>query len=1498
MWLYWLWKQVQGNARHLRRVRRRDQPKRRRQGMPTLEALEDRLAPATISVISTDDNTNPVITAGHAGNAVDPFLAPSLRSAILFANASAGADVIAFDKTVFPSGTPRTITLNIGELQITDDVSINGTSADVLKVQRSTTATSQFRIFEITSGTVSLSGLTIANGNATFGGGIENQGTLTVSDCSFTGNSAFVGAGIDNEVNALLTVSGSSLSTNSAIIEGGGIQNAGTLTVSSSIISHNTADGAFGGGIKNIGSLTVTGSTLSFNSAHQGGGIVNESGHTLIVSNSTLSDNSAPGGAGGIYNKGTLTVTHSSLLRNSAISGVGGGLHNSGSATISNSTLSDNSASAGGGIRNQGTLTATNSFFVHNSASNEGGGIFTTSGLVTVNGGSLSRNSALAGGAIYNDNALLMISGSTLSANSAATFGGALFNGLAGTVVVSASTLFTNTATSGGGGIMNFGALTVSDSTLTGNSALLFVPSPLTLVGFGGGIYNESGTLTVSSTTISGNSASASGGGIYSPNVIVTPVLRNTIVAGNFEVVQDGSGGVIAGAADDVSGSLDRSGSFNLIGAGIFDSINHLDNGVNGNQVGTSASPIDARLGPLQDNGGPTQTMALLAGSPAIDAGSNALAAADGLTTDQRGADRQVGPRVDIGAFEFGTFFVNSLGDGTDATPLADGRVDTDPARPGDQVTLRAAIAETNALPGRQIIRFSVTGPITLTGGQLVVGDDLAIHGPGAGNVILNGNGASRALQVNGGTTVALSDLAIANGNAGNSDGGGLHNDGTLTLHAVNFLGNTASSGGAIGNFGTLTLDESSLAGNSAGSDGGAILNLGDLTLAGSTLSDNSAARDGGALHNLGTLTATNSTVSGNAAGRDGGGLDNPFGTARLTNVTVASNRADADINGSGAGGGIRGAGGTVVLGNTIVSGNFRGSSAADDVFGSLSGSSSFNLIGGDARLGPLQDNGGPTRTMALLAGSPALDAGSNALAAAPGLTTDQRGRPRGTVDIGAFEAHPWVSAIPDQTTVQDMPVSVNFTVGDLVLAAATPLTSLAAVSSNPTLLPDANLVFSGTGASRTLTITPAAGQTGTAALFVTITAGSDSMTATFLVTVKLPNQSPLVTTSSAALPYTENDPATAIDANLTVSDVDSATLAGATVQITGNYVSGEDRLGFTDTATIKGTFDVTTGTLTLQGTDTVAAYQAALRSVSYFNSSDNPSTATRAINFTANDGGTVNNLGSASRSVSVTAVNDAPVVTTSSGALAYTENQAATAIDPNLIILDVDSVNLTGATVRITANYVSGQDVLGWTGQPGISGNFDATTGMLTLSGSASVAAYQAALRSVTYFDNSDNPSTATRAVNFTVNDGSTANNLGSASRSVSVTAVDDAPVNNVPGTQTVAKNGSLVFSSVNGNQVSVSDVDAGSALIQVTLTVSSGTLTLGSTTGLFFAPGSDGIADATMTFRGTIQAINAALNGMLFTARKGFTGTSFLTITTSDGALSDTDQVAIIVK
>jgi CSLREA domain-containing protein len=362
---------------------------------------------------------------------------------------------------------------------------------------------------------------------------------------------------------------------------------------------------------------------------------------------------------GGIYNAGgTLTVTNSALSGNT--SNNGGGIYNEGGAvTVTNSTLSGNSVGAryGGGIYNEGgTLTVTDSTISGNSASG-GGGIYNVGGtVVTVTNSTLSGNLANYGGGITNDGGTLTVTDSTLSGN---TRGGAILNN-SGTLIVTDSTISGNSANSGGGGITNlwYGGtvVTVTNSTISGNSGTL-----------GGGIYNA-GSLTVADSTITGNYASSSissggGGGIYNDSrdtfglyFVGTVTLNRSLVSGN-SATRDG----YYTGWDEVY-NRNNSGATGTITADEFNVFGH--SGENNTDAffaftpgasdfnatsdgGTPTALTDILDTTLAGNGGPTFTHALVAGSPAID-----FAGACGLATDQRGVARPQGAACDAGAFE------------------------------------------------------------------------------------------------------------------------------------------------------------------------------------------------------------------------------------------------------------------------------------------------------------------------------------------------------------------------------------------------------------------------------------------------------------------------------------------------------------------------------------------------------------------------------------------------------------------------------------------------------------------------------------------------------------------------------------------------------------------------------------------------------------------------------------------------------------------------------
>ena len=212
--------------------------------------------------------------------------AGSLRQAIDDANPGDTIDL----------GVTGTITLDSGQLTIDKDLTITRTGSGTLTISGSF-----FRVFYIDSGaTITMSGLTIADGQVGSGGGIYNLGTLTIADSTLSGNTASHGGGIYNR-DGTLTIENSTLSSNAADGDGGGIYVwLGTLTIENSLLRDNTAD-KHGGGIYNRGTLTIENSTLSGNTADDSGGGIYQYewiGKTNLH-NTTLSENVANTGDGG-----------------------------------------------------------------------------------------------------------------------------------------------------------------------------------------------------------------------------------------------------------------------------------------------------------------------------------------------------------------------------------------------------------------------------------------------------------------------------------------------------------------------------------------------------------------------------------------------------------------------------------------------------------------------------------------------------------------------------------------------------------------------------------------------------------------------------------------------------------------------------------------------------------------------------------------------------------------------------------------------------------------------------------------------------------------------------------------------------------------------------------------------------------------------------------------------------------------------------------------------
>jgi hypothetical protein len=181
-----------------------------------------------------------------------------------------------------------------------------------------------------------------------------------------------------------------------------------------------------------------------------------------------------------------------------------------------------------------------------------------------------------------------------------------------------------------------------------------------------------------------------------------------------------------------------------------------------------------------------------------------------------------------------------------------------------------------------------------------------------------------------------------------------------------------------------------------------------------------------------------------------------------------------------------------------------------------------------------------------------------------------------------------------------------------------------------------------------------------------------------------------------------------------------------------------------------------------------------------------------------------------------------------------------------------------------------------------------DRSTGQLTVANAAAL----------------DYESTPVFTLTVRVTDNGSPARSSTATVNINLADVNEAPVNSVPaGPQQATKNRALTFSRGAGNALLVADPDAATALVHVSLTVRHGRLTLAGTAGLTLLAG-DGRGDATMTFRGTVAAVNAALDGLTYTPDKGYVGADSLTITADDlgsglgGPLLDTDVVSLLVK
>ena len=348
----------------------------------------------------------------------------------------------------------------------------------------------------------------------------------------------------------------------------------------------------------------------------------------------------------------------------------------------------------------------------------------------------------------------------------------------------------------------------------------------------------------------------------------------------------------------------------------------------------------------------------------------------------------------------------------------------------------------------------------------------------------------------------------------------------------------------------------------------------------------------------------------------------------------------------------------------------------------------------------------------------------------------------------------------------------------------------------------------------------------------VTVNDGqNDSVPVTSTVHVTAVNDAPVLDLNSAdgalqtgnAVTYVENGKALNIMGTVAIADPDNTTLKGATITLsnaqTGDVLGIASQFGIkvTNSGIVNGKI-----TITLSGDASVASYEKAIQSITFKNTTDNPGSADRTVTVQVNDGQSEHNLSNvATTTVSVTAVNDAPVIDlngpffpgNNTVTLPYVENAAPVKLMPLLTLSDPDSPNLQSATVTIKDAQVGDKLVFDTTNSK-ITITSETVNGQLvyTLKGAATQAEYAAVLKSVAFVSEGDDPVGGNRAITVQVNDGEDSSNVATAN--VTVIPVNDAPTvdldSNASGTGfTTAYTENAPGVSIASNNVKISDVD-----------------------------------------------------------------------------------------
>jgi hypothetical protein len=1177
--------------------------------------------------------------------------------------------------------------------------------------------------------------------------------TLTSGQLFLSGPTNLIGPGAGN-----LTVSGNNASRLFFVNPGGGQP----VTISGLTLTrgNGTGPGPSGGGaITHVGgNLTIESSVLTGNTSPNRGGAIfsGYNGSLLTIRNSTISGNSSPGPGGGIYARSYVgpngtRIENSTISGNQSTSGVGGGVFSYRSPMqVVNSTISGNTSQGPGGglyVRNAGVSAIDGSTISGNrSNSSSGGGVFATvNNLLEVRNSTISGNTSSGPGAgLYAvSNSTLNLRNSTVAENiSTSSVGAGVFLAASGPHQIDSSIVANNVAPSN-----------PPTADVFNNGTLLHVRHSLFRVPVAGSGVNGTNLNNIVADPQLG--PLANNGGLTATHAIpsTSPAVDVGLNPLGLAVDQRGTGFARA-----ENGLVD-------IGAVEWDTAlvtNLNDSGPGSLRAAVLRANETPDVTPVRFAPGLTGTINLTSGNIPLSQPLDIVGPGAGLM-NVSGALQATAPNLDVSmtgltlsnptqllmnynvttsgdlAFNVPTgnvTFVLNLNVTAGTVTVTESNI----AELGSVTQLAAGAVLTTGIAFNLGFGDTLLGNGTLNGDLLVLGGGTVSPAPGTATLTVNGDlivapggtlnldlngpaaGEYDQLVVNGAINLFAGALAALNtgftpapgtvftllandgADAPNGNLNSIPNGGTVVLNGV--LHQLRYDGGD-GNDITLAANTAPVLNPAASTNLSPIPE--DLPPAfnvGTSVDD--LLGTGGLYSDVaGTLRAGMAVIGLDSANGtwqfslNGGGVWTDFGAVSPTAATLLQ------ADGSGA---------TRV--RFLPAANFNGIAtiqfqAWDGLDGSANGTTGVNATS----TGPNGVFGSQTETgsIIVLSVNDAPDAVNDT------ATVDEDGGAQ-TIDVLANDT----SILEGETLI----------VGS-VTQGAHGTVAIAVDGLSVTYTPDPD--FAGTD---TFLYSVSDGNGGSDFAAVTVTVANDAADRLEVVP------------SAGTTTFTEGGGAVVVDAGVGVGSGLEGILKKATVRFASGYVKGKDKLFFTPLPNIpiKGTFSALTGTLTLTGAASPADYETALRSVTYNNASPLPVDGVRTLHTRVQDAAGLGDP--ATKLLRVIGVNTKPTLTLTSSALTYRRGRPAVAVASTLVIKDVDNTRLQGATVAITGGFAANQDVLTAINKVGITKSYDAATGILTLSGNATLASYLAVLRSVKFSTPLAAP-VGPRTLTITVTDG-----------------------------------------------------------------------------------------------------------------------------------------------